>query len=164
MENTIYKRLDDSQMDKQFKDYNGVLRTRPSLEDLEETIGCATEPQCTIPEDVKLIEYKSSLSDFLGSVGMVPSKTVYDVTIIGLKKDTIKLRSRRPMISDLEKTIKDTESNFMRYNKISENKMNADITYFVKAISGEKEVEIPRSIYKSLTTYGKKSSKSTICY
>ncbi|HEY9705980.1 MAG TPA: hypothetical protein V6C58_26330, partial [Allocoleopsis sp.] len=107
-------------------------------------------------------EYIPTVDDFLRARGMVPAKTTYDLEMTGLKKGTIRIHSKRPMITDLEKTIMNTEEHFMRINNLTEKDMNEEIKYNITALSENgKSAEIPRSLYKSMTIHGK---KSTITY
>ncbi|HYD02960.1 MAG TPA: hypothetical protein VEC16_01550 [Alphaproteobacteria bacterium] len=151
-----YNRLDDSQMESEFKSKEGIIIKRPSLKDYNQTIGCALEPNSTLPNLTIKVIYTQSISDYLHARGMVPAKTTYEVKIENFVKDQNSVSSKSPG-NDLGKIISDTEQRFMKINNLD--RIKAEVVYTVIAKSGNKIEIIPREIYLPHTYLGKRLSK-----
>jgi hypothetical protein len=152
-----YKRLDDSQMEKQFEDKQGIIRTRPSQEDYNNTIDCAKEPSSNIPTLEVSVAYKQSISDYLHARGMVPSKTTYEVKIENYLQKGKNSVTSKTMSSDLGATVSETENIFMRINNLS--MIKAEAVYTIIAKSKDKTENLPREIYLPVTYLGKRYTK-----
>ena len=129
-----------------FTDATGTLRVIPST---KETIGCASSKELILrdpmPLKAPLIKHTSTINDYLGAIGVPPSKVSYHVKIEG-KKQIPLIRSKDPS-TNLELALEDVERKFMRLNELKPQDMSKDVKYTIEAvIEGRGTIAIPEKI------------------